>query len=41
LLKAKERGIIPNVRDTLDRLIAAHFRVSDALVQEVLRRSGE
>ena len=28
LLKAKERGILPRVRDTLDLLIAANFRVS-------------
>ncbi len=41
LLKAKEQGIIPIVRDTIDMLIAANFRVSDALVQEVLQRAGE
>ena len=41
LLKAKEQGIIPNVRDLVDVLIAANFRVSDELVQEVLRRAGE
>jgi predicted nucleic acid-binding protein len=41
LLKAKERGIIPKIRDTVDMLIAANFHVSDALVQEVLRRAGE
>jgi predicted nucleic acid-binding protein len=41
LLKAKERSIIPRVRDTVDRLIAANFRVSDPLVEEVLRRVGE
>ncbi len=41
LLKAKERGIIPKVRNSLDVLIAANFRISDALVQEVLRQAGE
>ncbi|MGZ3414718.1 MAG: DUF3368 domain-containing protein, partial [Isosphaeraceae bacterium] len=28
LLNAKERGIIPKVRDTLDVLISANFRIS-------------
>jgi len=41
LLRAKERGIIPSVRDVVDALIAANFRVSDALVHDVLRRAGE
>ncbi len=41
LLNAKERGIIPKIRDTLDLLIAANFRISDALVREVLLRAGE
>jgi len=41
LLKAKERGIIPKVRELVDVLMTANFRVSDALVQEVLRRAGE
>jgi predicted nucleic acid-binding protein len=41
LLNAKERGIISEVRDMLDLLITANFRISDALVQEVLRRAGE
>ena len=41
LLKAKERGILPMVRDIVNRLIAANFRVSDALVEELLRRAGE
>jgi predicted nucleic acid-binding protein len=41
LLKAEERGILSRVHDTLDGLIATNFRVSDALVEEVLRRAGE
>jgi uncharacterized protein len=41
LLRARERGIISGVRDVVDALIAADFRVSDELVQEVLRRAGE
>ena len=40
LLTAKERGIIPKVRDAIDVLLGANFRISDALVQEVLRRAG-
>ena len=41
LLSAKERGIIRKVRETLDVLRDANFRISDALVEEVLRRAGE
>ncbi len=41
LLKAKEQGIISKVRDIVDVLVAVNFRVSDELVQEVLRRAGE
>jgi predicted nucleic acid-binding protein len=41
LLKAKERGIVPNVRDILDAMMAKSFRVSAALVRELLQESGE
>ncbi|MGO9470662.1 MAG: DUF3368 domain-containing protein [Isosphaeraceae bacterium] len=41
LLRAKEQGIIPSVRDLVDALIVAEFHVSDALVQEVLQQAGE
>lgn len=41
LLRAKEQGLIPNVRDVLDDLAVAEFRVSDALIQDTLRRAGE
>ena len=41
LLRAKERSMIPSVRDAINALIAAEFRVSDALVQEILRQAGE
>ncbi len=41
LLRAKDQSIIPNVRDIIDALVAANFRVADALVQEVLRQAGE
>jgi len=41
LLRAKQNGLIANVRDVLDDLAEADFRVSDALVQDTLRRAGE
>jgi predicted nucleic acid-binding protein len=41
LLKAKECDILPNVRDTLDAIIAKNFRVSDALDRELLKQAGE
>jgi predicted nucleic acid-binding protein len=41
LLKAMERGIIPEVRSIVDAMLSANFRVSDTLVREVLRRAGE
>lgn len=41
LLRAKQQGLIPNLRDVLNGLAAAHFRISDALVQDTLRRAGE
>lgn len=41
LLRAKDQGILSNVREAIDALVAVNFRVSDALVAEVLRRAGE
>jgi len=41
LLRAKQQGFIPNVRDVLDDLAVAEFRVSDALIQDTLRQAGE
>ena len=41
LLRAKQQALIPNVRDVLDDLAAAEFRISDALIQDTLRRAGE
>jgi predicted nucleic acid-binding protein len=41
LLRAKQQGLIPNLRDVLDDLAAVHFRISDALVQDALPRAGE
>lgn len=41
LLRAKEKGVLPNVRQVIEALVAANFRVSDALIQEVLQQAGE
>jgi hypothetical protein len=41
LLRAKERGIIPRVADVIGALVASGFRLSDALIQEVLQTAGE
>ncbi len=41
LLRAKQQGLIPNLRDVLDDLATADFRISDALVADALRRAGE
>lgn len=41
LLRAKGQGLLPRVRDVLDDLAAAHFRISESLLQETLRQAGE
>jgi predicted nucleic acid-binding protein len=41
LLDAKEFGIIPSVRATVDRLRDYGMHLSDAIVGEVLRQAGE
>jgi predicted nucleic acid-binding protein len=41
LLVAKTRGIIPTVRDPLDRLRNLGMRLSDSVRQEVLGLAGE
>lgn len=41
ILQQLYRGILSNVRDIIDALAAANFRVSDTLVQEILRQAGE
>jgi uncharacterized protein len=41
LLRAKQQGLIPNLRDVLDDLAVADFRISHALVKDALRRAGE
>jgi predicted nucleic acid-binding protein len=41
ILKAKQQGIIPSVSETLMRLKAVNFRMSPAIVQEVLKLAQE
>ena len=41
LLRAKQQGLLASVRDVLDNLAAARFRISDPLIQDTLRRAGE
>jgi predicted nucleic acid-binding protein len=41
LKEAKDRGIIPEVKSVLDKLIAAGMYVSDALYQKFLQETGE
>jgi predicted nucleic acid-binding protein len=40
-LKAKERGILSNVRDILDAMVAENFRLSERLFRELLQQAGE
>ncbi len=41
ILKAKQQGIIPSVSETLMKLKAVNFRMSPAIVQEVLKLAQE
>lgn len=41
LLLAKEEGHLPKVKPVVDALLDAGLQVSDALLDEVLRRAGE
>lgn len=41
LLKAKEQGMIPRVREVIEMPLACNFRVSDTLVAGVWHRAGE
>jgi predicted nucleic acid-binding protein len=41
LLRAKQQGSIQAVRPLMDALIAADFRISDSLYEDVLRRANE
>ncbi len=41
LIKAKQEGVIADVRPLLNSLDANHFRISDDLRAEALRLAGE
>lgn len=41
LLRAKEKGLLREVRPTLDALTRAQYRLSEALRREILRLAGE
>jgi uncharacterized protein len=41
LLRAKQQGLLPRVRDSLDALRGVGFFVSETLAAEVLRSAGE
>lgn len=41
LLRAKDQGLLASVRRVIDALLANDFRISQALVEEVLRQAGE
>ena len=41
LLRAKNRGVINEIKPLLDQLLAADFRISDRLVREALRLAGK
>jgi predicted nucleic acid-binding protein len=38
---AKERGLIPEIKSSLDILIRNDFRISDLLYRQLLRKAGE
>ena len=41
LIKAKQEGLIPSVKDEVDKLLRIGFRLSKGLATSVLRRLGE
>ena len=41
LLRAKRAGVIAEVKPLLTELLQANFRISDGIIQEALRLSGE
>jgi len=41
LQEAKDQNLIPNVRESLDELIEAGFRISDQLYRDLLKRASE
>lgn len=41
LLKAKKHGYIPSMKDVLNSLSNTNFRISDKVVNEILKEAGE
>lgn len=39
--KAKRMGIIPKVKPLIDKLLATNFRISDSIVEELLKLNNE
>lgn len=41
LVLAKHQGLIGSVREQIDRLLSANFRLSERLIERLLREAGE
>ncbi|SFB17675.1 DUF3368 domain-containing protein [Algoriphagus aquimarinus] len=41
LARAKSEGIIPRLKPVIDKLLETNFRVSDHLIEELLKKYGE
>lgn len=41
LILSKEKGLIPSISEIMERINQTDFRISESLVREALRRSGE
>jgi predicted nucleic acid-binding protein len=41
ITKAKQIGVIENVKPLIEKLILSNFRISDIIIQEILRRNNE
>ena len=39
--KAKQEGIIPNIKPLIDKLLETNFRISEKIIKELLRINGE
>jgi predicted nucleic acid-binding protein len=39
--KAKQIGVIENIKPLIEKLIVSNFRISDIIIQEILRRNNE
>ena len=41
LVMARQQGILPSLRDALNKILAVDFRLSPRLIQEVLEKYGD